>query len=127
MGGDENAVLVIRPTKIGAADITALALSSLQQPSYAKRLYADLWRIHKEDQCKRITFFYHMRDKIGNVTREVCKMFTDVCPQCVVVWSRRKPAVGKKNIVTNGMGIRGQVDLIDFQSMNKWSFQLSPK
>ncbi len=55
--------------KLGAVDVTVLALSSLQQPSYAERLYADLWRIHKEDHCKGITFYYRVRDKIGNVTR----------------------------------------------------------
>jgi hypothetical protein len=66
-GGNENAVLVIRPMKLGAVNVTASALSSLQQPSYAKRLYADLWRIHKEDHCKGIMFYYHVRDKIGNV------------------------------------------------------------
>jgi hypothetical protein len=49
-------------------------------------------------------------------------MFTDVCLQCVVVLSRRKPVVGIKNIVTNGMGICGQVDLIDFQSMPDGAF-----
>ena len=123
VGGDDNAVLVIRPTKLGAVDVTALALSYLQQPSYAERLYADLWRIHKEDHCKGITFFYRVRDKIGNVTREVCKMFTDVCPHCVAVLSRRKPVAGIKNIVTDGMGVRGQVDLIDFQSMPDGAFK----
>ncbi len=40
VGGDENAVLVIRPMKVGVAGVTALALSSLQQ--HAERLYADL-------------------------------------------------------------------------------------
>ena len=49
-------------------------------------------------------------------------MFTDVCPQCVVVLSRRKPVVGIENIVTDGMGIQGQVDLIDFQSMSDGVF-----
>jgi hypothetical protein len=70
-----------------------------------------------------ITFYYHVRDKIGNVTREVCKMFTDVCPHFVVVLSRRKPVAGIKNIITDGMGVRGQVDLIDFQSMPDGAFK----
>jgi hypothetical protein len=51
------------------------------------------------------------------VTRDVCKLFTNVCPHCVVVQSCRKPTAGIKPILTSGMGVRGQVDLIDFQSM----------
>ena len=44
-------------------------------------------------------------------------MFTDVCPQCVKLLSRKKPVAGIKNIVTEGFGVRGQCDIIDFQSM----------
>jgi hypothetical protein len=44
-------------------------------------------------------------------------MFTDVCPQCVCVLSHKKPVAGFKNIVMDGFGVCGQVDLIDFQSM----------
>jgi hypothetical protein len=44
-------------------------------------------------------------------------MFMDVCPHCIKVLSRRKLAAGIKNIVTDGFGVHGQVDLIDFQSM----------
>ncbi len=53
----------------------------------------------------------------GNITREVCKIFTDICPHCIIVLSRRKPTAGMKNIVTDGFGVQGQVDIIDFQSM----------
>jgi hypothetical protein len=44
-------------------------------------------------------------------------MFTDDCPHCVKLLSRRKPVAGIKNIITEGFGVRGQVNLIDFQSM----------
>jgi hypothetical protein len=44
-------------------------------------------------------------------------MFTDLCLHCVKLLSRRKPGAGVKNIVTNGFGIHGQADSIDFQSM----------
>jgi hypothetical protein len=49
-------------------------------------------------------------------------MFTDVCPHCIRILSRRKPVAGVKNIITFGFGVRGQVDLIDFQSMTDGSF-----
>jgi hypothetical protein len=44
-------------------------------------------------------------------------MFTDLCMHCVKLLSHRKPVAGVKNIVTNGFGIRGQAEIIDFQSM----------
>ncbi len=54
--------------------------------------------------------------------RDICKMFTDVCPQCIAILSHQKPCVGVKNIITDEMGVRGQVDLIDFQSMPDGKF-----
>jgi hypothetical protein len=115
--GVASAVLVLRPKKSGPVDVSAMALSDLQKPTYAERLFADLWKIHKEDHCKGTTFYYRVRDMHGNVTRDVCKLFTDVCPHCVVVQSRKKPTAGIQPIITKGLGVRGQVDLIDFQSM----------
>jgi hypothetical protein len=44
-------------------------------------------------------------------------MFTDCCPHCIALLSRKKPVSGIKNIITFGFGVQGQVDLIDFQSM----------
>jgi hypothetical protein len=87
--GVESAVLVIHPKKFDAIDVTAMALSSLQQPSFAERLFIDLCKIHKENHCKGITYFYHVRDKHGNVIRDLCKMYTDVCPQCIRILSHQ--------------------------------------
>ena len=56
------------------------------------------------------------------MTREVCKLFTDVCPHCIVVMSRRKPTAGIQPIITVGMCVRGQADIIDFQSMPDGAF-----
>jgi len=116
--GTESAVLVLRPDPAkGAVDVTTMAPSSLQRPTYIERFFSDLWKIHKDDHCKGKTFFTRVRNTHGNVTRDVCKLFTDVCPHCIVVLHRRKPAAGIKPIITVGMGVRGQVDIIDFQSM----------
>ena len=83
--GVESAVLVHRPDpEKGAVDVMAMALTSLQKPTYAERLFTDLWKLHKDDHCKGNTFYFRVRDAYGNVTRDVCKLFTDVCPHCVV-------------------------------------------
>ena len=90
----ESAVLVLRPDnkKQGPVEVSAMLLKDLQRPTYAERLFADLWQIHQSDHCKGVTFYFRVRDTHGNVSRDLCKIFTDVCPHCILVQSRRKPA-----------------------------------
>jgi hypothetical protein len=116
--GQESVVLVLRPSKkISAVDVTAMRSENLQQPTYIERVFSDLMKIHQVDHFKGNSLYVHARDCHGNITRELCKMFTDLCLHCVKLLSHRKPVAGVKNIVSNGFGIRGQADIIDFQSM----------
>ena len=110
-------MLVLRPTRGPIADAQSTCLSALQQPTYVERLFSDLRKIHCVDHCKGTTFYKRAKQAYDNVPRELCKMFTDCCPQCIRVLQGRKPVAGIKNIVTEGFGVRGQVDLIDFQSI----------
>ena len=121
---EESQVLVLQPEEnqwkkkkrrgIGVIDVMSMRLEDLQQPTYAEKLFADLWKIHQVDHCKGNTLFTRARDCHGNITGKVCKIFTDVCPHCVKFLSQRKPVAGIKNIVTKGFAVRRQVDLIDF-------------
>ncbi len=120
--GEDSAVLVVCP-KNAAADAQSLCLSSLQQPTYAERLFSDLVKIHRVDHCKGTTFSKRAKQAYDNVPCELCKMFSDCCSQCIRVLQARKPVAGIKNIVTEGFGVRGQVDLIDFQSMPDGEFE----
>jgi len=121
----ESSVLVLHPDpkKSGAVDVTAMALSHLQKVTYAERLFVDLSKIHKDDHCKGTTFYKRVQETHGNVTRDVCKLFTDVCPNCVLAQTRKKSTAGIHPIITSGLGKRGQVDLVDFQSMPDGIFQ----
>jgi hypothetical protein len=121
--GEESAVLVLRPTRGPIVDAQSTCLSALQQPTYVERLFSDLHKIHRVDHCKGTTFSKRAKQAYDNVPREICKMFTDCCPQCIRVLQGRKPVAGIKNIVTEGFGVRGQVDLIDFQSMPDGEFK----
>jgi hypothetical protein len=121
--GQESKVLVLRPSSKqgaknkGMVDVSLMRVDKLQKPTYVERLFVDLLKIHQEDHCKGNTLLARARDWHGNITHEVCKMFTDVCPHCIKVLSRRKPVARIQNILTDGFGVRRQVDLIDFQSM----------
>ena len=119
----ESAVLVLRPTRGPIADAQSTCLSALQQPTYEERLISDLHKIHCVDHCKGTTFSKRAKQAYDNVPRELCKMFTDCCPQCIRVLQGRKQVVGIKNIVTKGFCVHGQVDLIDFQSMPDGEFK----
>ena len=119
----ESAVLVLRPTRGPIADAQSTCLSALQQPTYVERLFSDLHKIHCVDHCKGTTFSKRAKQAYDNVPQELCKMFTDCCPQCIRVLQGRKQVVGIKNIVTKGFCVRGQVDLIDFQSMPDGEFK----
>ncbi len=120
---DDSAVLVLCPKKIGAVNVTKMPLNSLQQLTYVERLFIDLWKIHQADHCKGVTFYYRIWDKHGNVTREVCKLFTDVCPHCIAVHSHRRPTAGIQPIITLGISVRGQTNIIYFQSMPDGPFK----
>jgi hypothetical protein len=76
--GKESKVLVLRPEenhqkkrRKGVVHVESMRLEDLQQPIYAERLFADLWKIHQEDHCKGNTLFTCARDCHGNITRKV--------------------------------------------------------
>ncbi len=82
----------------------------------------DLLKIHCVDRCKGNTFWKRAKQAHDNVPRELCKMFSDCCSQCITLMQTKKLVAGIKNIVTEGFGVRGQVDMIDFQSMHDGRF-----
>ena len=122
----EHAVLVLRPKK-SAVEAQSLQLSAaLQpQPTYWERVFSDLYKIHKSDhcKCKGNTLAKRSKQAHDNIPRDLCKLFTDCCLSCISVMKAKKPVAGIKNIVTDGFGVRGQVDLIDFQSMPDGQFK----
>ena len=55
-----------------------------------------------------------MSDVVSNCPRPVCKL--------LMQWNR--PRAGLRPIITRGFNVRGQVDLIDFQSMPNGKFRI---
>ena len=57
-------------------------------------------------------------DKFGNsITRGVCELFISLCPTCQGHRRAVRPKPGFSPLETSGFGTRGQVDLIDLQSI----------
>ena len=58
-----------------------------------------------------------MQDKYTRVPRWALELYTDLCPVCVSALPRKVNTAGSQPIVTKGFQRRGQIDLIDFQSL----------
>jgi hypothetical protein len=94
-----------------------------QRPSYYERVFADLKELHGMDHPKGRTFYKRVAERYDNISASVCKLFTNTCRRCCEQAKKKKPTAGVKNIVTKGFGVRGQADLVDFQSMPDGKFK----
>jgi hypothetical protein len=119
-------ILIARPSNwvstLGGNDENA-DIDSLQRITYLERSYFDLRNAHGADHCKGNTIFGRVSENIANIGRNVTKCFTTTCPECIRRDTRAKPVPGIKPILSRGFGTRGQVDLIDFQSMPNGEFK----
>jgi hypothetical protein len=123
--GEGGFIVVVHPKEVAGfeplqedADIdTVLHLS------YLEKAYADIKHHHGADHCKGNTFLARIGQSIHNIGRVCTKLFTRTCPICIQRETRLWPTPGIKPIVTRGLGTRGQIDLIDFQSMPNGEFR----
>ncbi len=116
-----SSILVSRPKEmIGVDNIDA---ELVRRVSYLERVFSDLLVGHGLDHSKGRTLYARVADNVSNIPREVCKHFTDTCPRCIERQKRTRPTAGLRPIVTSGFNTRGQVDLIDFQSMPDGDFR----
>ena len=118
-------VLVERPQlgkKKQGKKSQVLDMDKLRKLTYFERLYADILAQH-HDHNKGNSLYKRVCEKYSNVSKTWTLLFTKTCPGCIERAPKPKPIAGLKNIITCGFGVRGQVDLIDFQSMPDGSFK----
>jgi len=118
--GGMSDILVMRPSNMEAVQYDS---NDLKRLTYIEKVFADLLVAHGPDHNKGRTFFGKIRESVSNVSRPVCKLFTDLCPRCIERHQRNRPTAGIRPIITNGFNVRGQVDLVDFQSMPDGEFR----
>lgn len=97
--------------------------NELKRITYLERVFSDLLTAHGVDHRQGRTLYASIGEICNNVPRDVCKMFTDLCPRCIQRHKRNRPVAGLRPIITNGFNVRGQVDLVDFQSMPDGEFR----
>ena len=125
----ETHVLVERPKTKNAGEVgggnepaPTTDQDRLRRPTYLERLYNDMLSVHGlHNMCD--TFRKRLAEKYSNVAMPWVKLFTSTCPGCIGKAKTQKPVSGLRNIITSGFGVRGQVDLIDLQSMADGSFR----
>ena len=102
-----------------------LALDQAQVVSHHGRVFEDLLKIHIDvGHCKAKTFLARINTAHGkSIPRWAAEAFVNYCPSCVRRLPRKPSSAGHKPILTKGLGSRGQVDLIDFQSCPDGSFK----
>ena len=112
----DSKVLIFKDGAEGDDD--ALALDRAQVVSHHGRVFEDLLKIHVDGgHCKAKTFLQRIVIAHGkSIPRWAAEAFVNCCPGCVRRLPRKPSSAGHKPILTKGLGSRGQVNLIDFQS-----------
>ena len=98
-------------------DTVPVSLESMQQVVPYEHLFGFLMQHHRPDHCRGRTFHDRCSKASSNITRAVTQLFTDTCCRCIEQIKRKKPTAGHQPILTYGFGARGQVDMVDMQSM----------
>ena len=115
-------LLPLKPGGGGNEEVVPLDQDRIRHPTYLERLYEDMFQEHGlHSMC--VTFYKKLACKYSNISMPWIKVFTASCPGCISKATTQKPKAGLWNIITNGFCVRGQVDLIDFQSMSDGNFQ----
>ena len=98
------------------------ALDSCLRVAHYSNVFDVVRKIHEleagNDHPKSKTLYKRVFAKYGkSVPRWICEMFPKFCPVCIRSKVRKKTKAGHQSLLTRGMGVHGQIDLIDYQSM----------
>ena len=98
------------------------ALDSAQKVVHYSKMFDVLRDVHElqagNDHPKSRTLYRRVCARYGkSIPRWVCELFPLYCPVCVRSKPRKKPKAGHQPLLTRGMNVRAQIDLIDYQSM----------
>ncbi len=92
----------------------------LRKITHMERLYNDILSNH-HGHNKGESLKWQCGEKFANISKTWTILFCKTCPGCIQSAPKSKPIAGLHNIITLGLGVRGQIDLINFQSMPELS------
>jgi hypothetical protein len=117
-------ILVAHPDDvIGVAVVDeTVDTDTVKRIIYFQAAYTEIKRAHGQDQTKGRTLYACLGEQFENIGCELCKMFINMCPICITQFKLKQPAAEIKPIIIHGFGTRGQVNLINFQSIPNGNF-----
>lgn len=117
----QEAKLVEKPE--AQEDGSMPSIESMRVYACVEESFDIIKREHAADHAKGRTLYERLSRNYVNIPRQICKVFTETCPRCLETMAAKKPTAGHQPIITRGFGKRGQIDLIDFQSMPDGNFK----
>jgi hypothetical protein len=107
----ETFILVACPDDvIGVAIVDeTMDMDTVKRIIYFEAAYTEIKRAHGQDHTKGRTLYAHLGEQFENIGRELCKMFTDMCPNCITRMKCNQPVVGIKPIITTVLGLKGRL------------------
>ena len=109
--------------KTSKGEVGGESLESMKQVIPFEHMYDFMLGHHRPDHPKGNTFHTRILQYCSNISRETCRIFTDTCTHCIETFVKKKTTAGHQPILSYGFGARGQVDLIDFQTMPDGEFK----
>jgi len=79
-----------------------------------KQVFDAIHKIHHPDYYKGCNFHKKHKVQYSDITREICKIYTDTYHVCIKKIQRRRVTPGHQPILTNGFGAFGQVEMVYF-------------
>jgi hypothetical protein len=98
-------------------------IKSVVKLTYFEAAYLNINKCHLPNHTKGRTLYALVCQSYSNIGQNITKLYTETCPICIGREVGNKPPVGVRPILTIGFGTRGQVDIIDFQSLPNGEFK----
>ena len=89
-----------------------------------EELFEYLVPLHFENNHAKGRLLYkRCKPRYHHITEQCCDLICLDCPECLGEKEVKKPRAGFKPLITHGMNMRGQVDLVDMQSLGNDTFR----
>jgi hypothetical protein len=85
IASSETFILVARPDDVIGVAVVAktVDMDTVKRIIYFEVAYTEIKRAHGQDHTKGRTLYARLGEQFKNIGRELCKMFTDMCPICI--------------------------------------------
>ena len=111
--------LLYRPPK----GMENIPMDQLKEAVCIEDAFEIISRCHIENgHPKGLSLFKRIEGKYGkSITRDMCTNFSNLCPACQRQTTKKPTQAGHTPMLSEGLGARYQIDLIDFQYLHEFN------